>query len=139
MDNSQVRPWHNWSGSVQCKPRQIAKPASIDALVQIIKACSSDNRHVRVVGSGHSFTPLVQTNDVLLSLEHIQGIEKIDYEHSTVTVLAGTRLKTLGEDLYARGLAQENLGGIDTQSVAGAISTGTHGTGIRFGSLSTQV
>jgi len=94
---------------------------------------------VRVAGSGHSFTPLVQTNDVLLSLEHIQGIEEIDYERSTVTVLAGTRLKTLGEDLYARGLAQENLGGIDAQSVAGAISTGTHGTGIRFGSLSTQV
>ena len=139
METTQTRPWHNWSGSVQCKPRQIAKPATIDALVQIIKACSSDNRHVRVAGSGHSFTPLVQTNDVLLSLEHIQGIEEIDYERSTVTVLAGTRLKTLGEDLYARGLAQENLGGIDAQSVAGAISTGTHGTGIRFGSLSTQV
>src|SRR6266702_6831375 len=139
MDTSQTRRWHNWSGSVQCKPQQVAKPASIDALVQIIKACSSDNRHVRVFGSGHSFTPLVQTNDVLMSLEHIQGIEEIDTERSTVTVLAGTPLKTLGEALYARGLAQENLGGIDVQSIAGAISTGTHGTGIRFGTLSTQV
>src|SRR5258708_3952699 len=107
-------------------PGQVACPARIDALVQIIKPCSSDNRHVRVVGSGHSFTPLVQTNDVLMSLEHIQGIEEIDTEHSTVTVLAGTPLKTLGEALYARGLAQENLGGIDVQSIAGAISTGTH-------------
>src|SRR2546430_5049270 len=139
MDTSQTRPWHNWSGSVQCRPQQIAKPASIDALVQIIKACSSDNRHVRVVGSGHSFTPLVQTNDVLMSLEYIQGIEEIDTERSTVTVLAGTPLKTLGEALYARGLAQENLGDIDVQSIAGAISTGTHGTGMRFGTLSTQV
>ncbi len=139
MVTSQTRPWRNWSGSVQCKPQQVAKPASIDALVQIIKTCSSDNRHVRVVGSGHSFTPLVQTNDVLMSLEHIQGIEEIDTEHSTVTVLAGTPLKTLGEALYARGLAQENLGGIDVQSIAGAISTGTHGTGVRFGTLSTQV
>ena len=139
MDTSQTRSWHNWSGSVQCKPQQVAKPASIDALVQIIKACSGDNRHVRVVGSGHSFTPLVQTDDVLMSLEHIQGIEEIDSERSAVTVLAGTTLKTLGEALYARGLAQENLGGIDAQSVAGAISTGTHGTGIRFGTLSTQV
>ena len=139
MVTSQTRPWRNWSGSVQCKPQQVAKPASIDALVQIIKTCSSDNRHVRVVGSGHSFTPLVQTNDVLMSLEHIQGIEEIDTEHSTVTVLAGTPLKTLGEALYARGLAQENLGGIDAQSIAGAISTGTHGTGVRFGTLSTQV
>jgi len=139
MDTSQVRLWHNWSGSVQCKPRQIAKPANIDALVRIIKACNSDNRHVRVVGSGHSFTPLVQTNDVLMSLKYIQGIEEIDTKRSTVTVLAGTQLNTLGEALYARGLAQENLGGIDVQSVAGAISTGTHGTGVRFGTLSTQV
>lgn len=139
MAPSQTRSWHNWSGSVQCKPRQIARPASIEALLQIINACSNDNRHVRVVGSGHSFTPLVQTDDVLLSLERLQGIEEIDAGRGIVTVLAGTPLKTLGEALYARGLAQENLGGIDAQTLAGAISTGTHGTGIRFGSLSTQV
>ena len=139
MDTTQVRPWQNWSGSVHCQPRHIARPASIDELQQIIKACGSEHRHVRVVGSGHSFTPLVQTDDVLLSLEHIQGIEEVDAERGTVTVLAGTLLSTLGEALYARGLAQENLGGIDAQSLAGAISTGTHGTGIRFGTLSTQV
>lgn len=139
MNTSQARPWHNWSGSVQCKPQQVAKPASIDALVQIIKACSSDNRQVRVVGSGHSFTPLVQTNEVLISLEHLQGIEEIDPERCTTTVLAGTTLKTLGKALHTRGFAQENLGGIDVQTIAGAISTGTHGTGIRFGTLSTQV
>ncbi len=139
MNTSHAKSWHNWSGSVQCKPQQVAKPASIDALVQIIKACNIDNRQVRVVGSGHSFTPLVQTNDVLMSLEHIQGIEEIDIEGGTVTVLAGTPLKTLGEALYMRKLAQENLGGIDIQTVAGAISTGTHGTGIRFGTLSAQV
>src|SRR5690348_4501531 len=135
----QRRLWCNWSGSVLCMPKQVAKPATIDELVQILKVCSSDNLHVRVAGSGHSFTPLVQTNDVLLSLEHIQGIEEIDAEHGTVTVFGGTTLKTLGEALYARGLAQENLGGIDAQSIAGAISTGTHGTGVRFGTLSTQV
>src|ERR1700730_7889257 len=139
VETPQARPWRNWSGSVQCRPQQVAKPASIEALVQVIKACSSDNHHVRVVGSGHSFVPLVQTNDVLMSLEHIQGVEEIDTERSTVTVLAGTTLKTLGKVLHAHGLAQENLGGIDVQSVAGAISTGTHGTGIGFGTLSTQV
>ena len=107
---SHTRPWRNWSRSVLCIPQQVAKPANIDELVQIIKACSSENRHVRVAGSGHSFTPLVQTNDVLLSLEHLQGIEEIDAEQRTVTVRGGTTLKTLGEALYARGLAQENLG-----------------------------
>jgi FAD-linked oxidoreductase len=133
------RLWHNWSSSVQCTPQHIAQPASIEELIQLIKACSNDNRHVRVVGSGHSFTPLVQTDEVLLSLERMQGIEEIDTEHGMVTVLAGTPLKTLGEILYAHGLAQENLGGIDTQTIAGAISTGTHGTGLHTGNLSTQV
>ena len=139
MNTSQTKPWYNWSGSVQCQPQYVAKPASIDALVQIIRTCSNDNRHVRIVGAGHSFTPLVQTDDVLISLECIQGIEEIDTERGVVTVLAGTPLKTLGEALHTLGLAQENLGGIDAQSIAGAISTGTHGTGTRFGTLSTQV
>ncbi len=139
MKTSQAKLWRNWSGSVQCEPQQIIKPASIDVLIQLVKACCEENRHVRIVGAGHSFTPLVQTNDVLISLENIQGIEEVDTERGVVTVLAGTPLKTLGEALHARGLAQENLGGIDAQSIAGAISTGTHGTGIRFGSLSTQV
>ncbi|HLI07970.1 MAG TPA: D-arabinono-1,4-lactone oxidase [Ktedonobacteraceae bacterium] len=133
------RRWHNWSGSVACRPQQIAQPTSIEGLVQIIRACSKDNQHVRVVGSGHSFTPLVQTDDVLLSLHHMRGIEEIDTERGTVTVLAGTPLKMLGEVLHTHGLAQENLGGIDAQTIAGAISTGTHGTGRRSGTLSAQV
>ncbi|MBV9258438.1 MAG: FAD-binding protein, partial [Ktedonobacteraceae bacterium] len=96
-------------------------------------------RQIRVVGAGHSFTPLVQSDDVLISLEHMQGIESIDRDAGTVTVLGGTQLKTLGDLLFKQGLAQENLGDIDVQSIAGAISTGTHGTGIHFGTLSTQV
>jgi FAD-linked oxidoreductase len=94
---------------------------------------------VRVVGSGHSFTPLVQTDDVLMSLDGVQGIESIDKERGTATVLGGTWLRSLGNALLEQGLAQENLGDIDEQSIAGAISTGTHGTGIRFGSIATQV
>jgi FAD-linked oxidoreductase len=139
MDTAQKNRWQNWSGSVQSRPREIVRPSSIEALAQAVGAYGRDGRHVRVVGSGHSFTPLVQTDDVLLSLEQIQGIESFDEARQTVTVLAGTQLKTLGEGLLARGVAQENLGDIDVQSIAGAISTGTHGTGIRFGTLSTQV
>jgi len=139
MYSGQVERWQNWSGSVQATPRQIVKPLSIDELARLIGAYGREGRRVRVAGAGHSFTPLVQSNDVLLSLDELQGIEKIDAEHSTVTVLGGTRLKRLGEALYAHGLAQENLGDIDVQSISGAISTGTHGTGVRFGTLSTQV
>ncbi|WP_410969572.1 FAD-binding protein, partial [Salmonella sp. SAL4450] len=67
------------------------------------------------------------------------GLEQVDRANNTVKVKAGTRIKALGEMLFAEGYAQENLGDIDVQSIAGAISTGTHGTGVQFGSLSTQV
>jgi len=139
MGIGQAKYWQNWSGSVQGRPRQTAQPRSVDELASMIGGYGREGRQVRVVGSGHSFTPLVQTDDVLLSLDALQGIESVDAEQHTVTMLAGTRLKNLGDLLLARGLAQENLGDIDVQSIAGAISTGTHGTGIRFGTLSTQV
>lgn len=139
MSTLQAVRWQNWSGSVRGTPRQIARPTNIDELAHSIREYGRDGRYVRVVGSGHSFTPLVQTNDVLMTLDGLQGIESIDSDRGTVTMLGGTRLKRLGEELFARGLAQENLGDINVQSIAGAISTGTHGTGGSFGSLSTQV
>src|SRR5690242_7720411 len=120
-EQKQRSKWSNWSGIVQCRPREILKPADIDDLRQIIQRASREGSHVRVVGSGHSFTPLVQTNDILLSLDNLQGIEQIDIDQeqgNTVTVLGGTRLKRLGEELYGQGLAQENLGDIDEQSIA---------------------
>jgi FAD-linked oxidoreductase len=76
---------------------------------------------------------------VLISMAGLSGVTGADAAAGTVTVLGGTRLKTLGDDLLRRGLAQENLGDIDAQTITGAISTGTHGTGVRFGNLSTQI
>jgi FAD-linked oxidoreductase len=131
--------WSNWSGSVKCSPVEVVKPRNIHELTQMVGENAYAGRHMRVAGSGHSFTPLVQSNDVLISLEEMQGIESIDAERGTVTVLGGTVLKNLGDMLFEHGLAQENLGDIDMQSISGAISTGTHGTGTRFGTLSTQV
>src|SRR5258708_6541652 len=109
MDTEQTKPWHNWSSSVQARPQQIVKPGSINELAQLVAEYGCDGRHVRVVGSGHSFTPLVQTNDVLMSLDNLQGIEAVDAEHNIVTVRGGTKLHYLGEALLAHGLAQENL------------------------------
>lgn len=131
--------WSNWSGSVKCSPVELVKPRGIDELAKKVGEYGRAARHLRVAGSGHSFTPVVQSNDVLISLEGMQGIEAIDPERGTVTVLGGTVLKNLGNMLFENKLAQENLGDIDVQSISGAISTGTHGTGIRFGTLSTQV
>jgi FAD-linked oxidoreductase len=131
--------WQNWSDSVRGRPQMVWMPQSIENLAGGVAEYSREGRHMRVVGDGHSFTPLAQTDDVLISLDNIQGIQAIDPEHGTAVVRAGTRLKLLGDQLLKRGLAQENLGDIDVQSIAGAISTGTHGTGIRFGSIATQV
>lgn len=138
-DTSHTEMWLNWSDSVTCAPSEIVKPRSIDELATLVGNYGRSGRHVRVVGAGHSFTPIAQSDDVLMSLDEIQGIEHIDAERGSVTVLGGTVLKNLGNLLFTQGLAQENLGDIDVQSISGAISTGTHGTGTRFGSLSTQV
>jgi FAD-linked oxidoreductase len=139
MEISQEGQWSNWSGSVKCSPIEVMRPQNIEELTKIVKESGRSDRHLRVAGSGHSFTPIAQSSDILLSLEDMQGIESIDAERETVTVLGGTVLKNLGEMLFEHGLAQENLGDIDVQSISGAISTGTHGTGMRFGTLSTQV
>lgn len=139
MSIGEVRRWHNWSSSVKSTPKVVVKPASLEELAKLVGTYAREGRRVRVVGAGHSFTPLVHTNDVLMSLDNMQGIESIDAEKNYVTIWGGSRLHKLGDDLLARGLAQENLGDIDVQSIAGAISTGTHGTGIRFGTIPTQV
>jgi FAD-linked oxidoreductase len=94
---------------------------------------------VRVAGAGHSFTPLAQTGGVLVSLERYTGLERVDIAARQATARAGTTIKALGDRLFTERLAQENLGDIDVQSIAGAISTGTHGTGVTLGSISTQV
>ncbi|PAE38038.1 D-arabinono-1,4-lactone oxidase [Bacillus sp. 7884-1] len=130
--------WQNWSGIVQSKPTHIAFPASVEDVVSLVKRCKEVGRGIRIVGSGHSFTPVIHTNEVLVSLDHLAGVEKVDAVTQTVGVWAGTKLRDLSAALHAQGWAQENLGDIDKQSIAGAISTGTHGTGSKLGSIATQ-
>jgi FAD-linked oxidoreductase len=131
--------WQNWSGSVACDPAAIVYPTTLDEIIAVVKEARAARKHIRAVGSGHSFTPLVSTNESLISLDNYAGVESIEADKNLVTVRGGTKIKQLGELLYGLGLAQENLGDIDVQSIAGAISTGTHGSGIKFGSISTQV
>ncbi len=133
------KPWTNWSGSVLTHPHHIAYPASIEEVVALIHQCASDGKYIRMVGSGHSFTPVAASDHVLVSLDRMQGIVSVDPAAHTATVWAGTKLRQLGELLHTEGLAQENMGDIDVQSIAGAISTGTHGTGASVGTIATQV
>jgi FAD/FMN-containing dehydrogenase len=131
--------WSNWSGSVTCQPRQIALPESEAEVAALVKQTADARQVVRVTGSGHSFLPLCATDDVLISLDRLAGVESVNRERLEATVFAGTKLHALGEPLAAHGLALANQGDIDRQSLAGAISTGTHGTGRSLGSLSTPV
>jgi FAD-linked oxidoreductase len=131
--------WQNWSGSVEATPARIEYPTTQAEIVRFVQQARASGRNVRVVGSGHSFTPLVQTDGVLLSLDNYTGITAVDPEKLQVTVRAGTKIRQLGDELFSYGLAQPNLGDIDVQSIAGAISTGTHGTGATLGNISTQV
>lgn len=131
--------WTNWAHTSECMPERWFYPVSINEVVKIVKEAASQGKTIRVAGSGHSFTRLVETDDWIVSLDRLSGIDELNESERTVTVFAGTRLYELGEELGKHGYALENLGDINVQSIAGAIATGTHGTGIFFGNLSSQV
>jgi FAD-linked oxidoreductase len=131
--------WSNWSGSVRFAPSEIQYPASEAEVAAILKAAMAAGKNVRTVGASHSFTKLIETEDVLISLDKMSGLIAVDQARHTAVVWAGTRLHDLGPLLNAQGLGLMNQGDIDVQSVAGAFSTGTHGTGVAFGTLSTCV
>ena len=129
----------NWSGNVQWNPNVIEKPFTEKEIQNIVSKAANDSKKVRVIGSGHSFTSLCSTNEILINLDNYQGVTIINKEKKQATVKGGTKLSLLGELLFKEGLAMENLGDINVQSIAGAISTGTHGTGVGFKSISNQV
>jgi FAD/FMN-containing dehydrogenase len=129
----------NWSGSVECAPARFLYPASEQEVAEVVRQAARENRTVRVCGSGHSFMPLCATDDVLISLDRLAGIESVDETRGEATIRAGSKLHDIGEPLRERGMALENQGDVDVQALAGAVSTGTHGTGQSLGSISTQV
>lgn len=131
--------WSNWSGAVRFQPQSLHFPESEKELVEIVRNAASSGKKVRVVGAAHSFTRLIETQDALVSLDRMKGLISVDRDAATAVVWAGTRLKDLGPMLNEQGLGMINQGDIDVQSLAGALSTGTHGTGIEFGTLSTAI
>ncbi len=129
----------NWSGSITFTPDRAAEPRSEREVVRSVKKARRQGRGVRPVGSGHSSTPLMNTEDVLVSLDRMAGVVEADPEQGWAKVLPGTGLRALGEELAGHGLAMENLGDVDYQAIAGAIGTGTHGSGITLGNLSSTL
>lgn len=131
--------WRNWAGNQTARPETVLAPRSDAEVAESVRSAHAGGRAVRVVGSGHSFTAAAVANDVLMRVDALSGIRSVDRENLTVTVGAGTPLHVLNELLHAEGLALANMGDIAYQTVAGAISTGTHGTGVGLGGIAAQV
>ena len=131
-DGRRRLPWQNWSGYQHCLPSDRFAPASLDELVDLMRAAAGP---IRPVGAGHSFTPLVPTDGTIVSLRNFEGLIAHDTTAMTATFGAGTKLGDIGEPLSAAGQALYNMPDIDEQSLAGAIATGTHGTGRKLGAL----
>ena len=131
--------WVNWAGDQSCRPGQVVRPRSREELAEAIGAAAAAGEKVRVAGSGHSFTEAAMTEGTMVRVEALSGVLDADPGSGLVRVGGGTVLAELNEELARVGLAMENLGDIDRQTIAGAISTGTHGTGARLRNLSAQV
>ena len=127
--------WSDWSGRQHCSPARVLRPATEDELAAGVRAAASDGLVVRPVGSGHSFTPLCVTDGVQVDVSLLDRLLDVD-ETGVATAQAGITLHALSAALHERGRALENMGDVDTQTLAGALATGTHGTGAAFGNLS---
>ncbi|KAA0024086.1 D-arabinono-1,4-lactone oxidase [Antrihabitans cavernicola] len=128
--------WTNWAGDQLCHPSEFLRPTSRDEVAERVQLAARAGRTVRVAGAGHSFTDTVLTDGTLLSLDRMNRVLDIDTESGLVRVEAGMTLHELSPILHEHGRALPNLGDIDSQSVAGATATGTHGTGVRLQNLS---
>jgi len=131
--------WRNWAGNQKAHPLSITAPRSVADLSALVSEASARGEKVKAVGSGHSFTSAAATNGRMVRLDHLSGISRIDRATNQVTVGAGTRLSDVNTLLHAEGFALANLGDIAYQTVAGAISTSTHGTGRALTGLAGQV
>ncbi|WP_329414419.1 FAD-binding protein [Streptomyces sp. NBC_00704] len=131
--------WRNWGGNVVARPAREVMPASVDELAEAVRRAAEDGLRVKAVGTGHSFTSIAATDGVLIRPQLLTGIRKIDRDDMTVTVEAGTPLKRLNLALAREGLSLTNMGDIMEQTVSGATSTGTHGTGRESASIAAQI
>lgn len=129
----------NWDETLTCEPRAYHQPETEDEVVAIVKQVAARRGTLRAVGAGHSWSPLVPTDDTLINLDELKQLIAVDPERHRVTVQAGIRLKDLNEVLANHGLALANLGSITEQSIAGAMSTATHGSGLHLPNLPAQV
>ena len=127
--------WQNWAGNIQFTPNEIVRPTSTKEVVAIVKT----GRKIRCIGTGHSWSELAPTDDILMATDGLNKILSIDREKNQATIQAGAKLEHLNVQLWEEGYAFGNLGSIARQSLAGAVSTATHGTGLDYQILGSMV
>lgn len=131
--------WHTWAGTHQARPRRTAAPGSTAEVVAAVSSAAAEDLRVRMVGTGHSFTDVAVTDGLLLSPTSLTRVRSVDPAAGTATVEAGLPLCDFNDVLAGHGLALANMGDIAVQTMAGAVQTGTHGTGRDAGGLASQV
>jgi len=131
--------WINWSGSIRFNPKTIEMPHDENDLKQLVSKAIAENINIRTVGSSHSCSRIFETKDILISMERFKSIVAVDGANLKATVGAGMTVEEIGEELFEHGLGLENTGHINKQTIAGAISTGTHGAGKNLPNMSGQV
>ena len=131
--------WRNWAGNQSAAGLTVIEPRGTAEIVAAVELAAREGRRVKAAGTGHSFTAIAGPEDIQVRLDGHDGLVKLDADTGLVTVQSGMPLHRLNALLARSGFAMTNLGDIDRQTVAGATSTGTHGTGARFGGLATQI
>jgi FAD/FMN-containing dehydrogenase len=131
--------WENWGGNQEFDYAAAVNASNDDDVVSTVRGAARSNQGVRVAGSGHSFTPIVQTDHTLLNIAALSGVTDVDRSSHRATVRAGTCLADVGAPLWDAGMSLANQGDVDAQTISGAIATGTKGSGPLFGSLSSTV
>ena len=131
--------WTNWAGNQTCTPARLGAPTSEHEAVELVRSAIAAGEQVRPAAAGHSFTPVCLTGGLLVESGGLAGVVGVDRERRRVRMLAGTTIGDLGARLWGDGLALANQGDIDTQQIAGAVATGTHGSGIELGSFSSTL
>jgi FAD/FMN-containing dehydrogenase len=127
--------WQNWAGNIRFSPNKIARPRNTQEVVELVET----GRKIRCIGSGHSWSELAPTDDILMATDALNRILSINKVENTATIQAGAKLEDLNIELWNKGYAFSNLGSIARQSLAGAVSTATHGTGLNHKILGSMV
>ncbi|HEX6457740.1 MAG TPA: D-arabinono-1,4-lactone oxidase [Thermoleophilaceae bacterium] len=131
--------WRNWGRNVTCRPARLAHPRSANEVAFETQRAAVTGVPLRVAGSGHSFSGIAATDGHLLLLDRMNRVLDVDRAAGLVRVEPGITFRALNRELDRHGLALRNLGDIDRQTVAGAVATATHGTGLGFGSIASEV